>query len=118
MTEQQLAALAAAFGESDPDKIVAAAASLKIRADGAEQSLAQMTAERATLAARAEAAERRSPASSHASGRRSKPLTRVSTAARTRPSPSSAHTRSAARWRLPPPARASATSRSLVVHEV
>ena len=62
MNEQQLAALAAAFGESDPDKIVAAAASLKTRADGAEQSLAQMTAERATLAARAEAAEKRADA--------------------------------------------------------
>ena len=62
MNEQQLAALAAAFGESDHDKIVAAAASLKIRADGAEQSLAQMTAERATLAARAEAAEKRADA--------------------------------------------------------
>ena len=62
MNEQQIAALAAAFGESDHDKIVAAAASLKIRADGAEQSLAQMTAERATLAARAEAAEKRADA--------------------------------------------------------
>lgn len=59
MNEQQLAALTAAFGESDPDKIVAAATNLASRLSGAEASLAKMTEERAAAAARADAAEKR-----------------------------------------------------------
>jgi ClpP class serine protease len=62
MDDTLLAAIAAATGETDPAKAAGALASLKTRADGAEQSLAQMTAERATLAARAEAAEKRADA--------------------------------------------------------
>lgn len=63
MNEQQFAALSAAFsGETDPDKIVAAATGIASRLAGAEASLAKMTEERATLAARADAAEKRATA--------------------------------------------------------
>lgn len=63
MNELQLAALAAAFGgETDPDKIVAAATGLSARLSGAEASLARMTEDRAAQAARADAAERRADA--------------------------------------------------------
>lgn len=59
MDEHQLAALAAATGETDPDKIVAAVTGLKGRATATEASLAKMTEERAAAFARAEAAEKR-----------------------------------------------------------
>lgn len=62
MNEQQLAALAAAFGESDPDKIVAAAATLSTRAAAAEASLARMTADHNAALERAQAAEKRAEA--------------------------------------------------------
>ncbi len=62
MNEQQIAALAATFGESDPDKIVAAATNLASRLAGAEASLARVTEDRAAQAARAEAAEKRADA--------------------------------------------------------
>ena len=62
MNEQQLAALAAAFGESDPDKIVAAAATLSTRAAAAEASLARMTADHNAALERAQAAEQRAEA--------------------------------------------------------
>lgn len=59
MNESQLAALAATFGTSDPDKIVAAASTLSTRAAAAEASLSQMTSERAAAVERAQAAEKR-----------------------------------------------------------
>lgn len=62
MNEQQLAALAAAFGESDTDKIVAAATSLSTRAAAAEQSLARMTGDHNAALERAQAAEQRAEA--------------------------------------------------------
>jgi ClpP class serine protease len=63
MNEQQLAALAAAFGgETDPDKIVAAAAGLASRLAATEGSLAKMTEERAAAVSRADAAEKRATA--------------------------------------------------------
>ena len=63
MNEQQLAALAAAFGgETDPDKIVAAAVGLASRLAATEGSLAKMTEERAAAVSRADAAEKRATA--------------------------------------------------------
>lgn len=59
MNEQQLAALAAATGETDPDTMVAAVARMKARADAAEASLTKMTEERASAEKRAAEAEAR-----------------------------------------------------------
>jgi len=60
MNEQQLAALATALGgETDPDKIVAHVNGLASRLAGAEATIAKQSAERAELATRLAAAEKR-----------------------------------------------------------
>lgn len=66
MNEQQIAALAAATGETAPDKIVAAVAALRTKADASEKTIEALTHDVAQANGRAEAAEKRLDAAERA----------------------------------------------------
>ncbi len=66
MNEHQLAALAAATGETDPDKIVAAVTGMKERSAAAEGTITKLSADLSTANDRAAAAEKKLEAADRA----------------------------------------------------